>query len=129
MAIPRRRKRALAIDMTPMIDCVFQLLIFFMLSSTMNSPQLALELPRASASEEAPPAEIVISAARDGQVQVNGQPVAVGDLSARLHQLRMQMPAAQVTFRGDKQLPYNLVMQIMDAAQLAGIRNLNLAHE
>ena len=47
MEIPRRRRARVNIEMSPLIDCIFQLLIFFMLSSTFLTPSIRLTLPQA----------------------------------------------------------------------------------
>ncbi len=84
MKIRRQRRPAPGIDMSPMIDCVFQLLIFFMLSSSMMTPMIRLTLPKSSQKERPEMAEIVVTVDREGAVLVNTTPVAMNELEAKL---------------------------------------------
>ncbi|MCS7045737.1 MAG: biopolymer transporter ExbD [Gemmataceae bacterium] len=128
MAIARRRRRPLAFDMTPLIDCVFQLLIFFMLSSSLISPNLRLTLPKASTGAPGESPEIVVSLTREGTIFVNNEPTPVAALTERLRPLVQRSQTKLVTFRGDEQAPYQFFVQVLDAARKAGAANMHLAH-
>ena len=74
MKINRQRKPQMRMEMTPLIDCIFQLLIFFMLSSTFLTPSIRLSLPTAAAAGPPRGQQIIITLDADGQVFLNKQP-------------------------------------------------------
>lgn len=128
MTLIRSKRIAAGLDMTPLIDIVFQLLIFFMLSSAFASPAMKLALPKARASDPLIRSRIVIAAAPDGQVTVNGQPTTLDQLPERLRMLLQQDPTQPVRFEGDRLLSYQFFMSVTDAARSCGIRHLDLAY-
>ncbi len=129
MRIPRRRRTKLAIDLTPMIDCVFQLLIFFMLSSSFQPPMIQLALPRASSNDGKLAADILVSVDAKGQFFVNQSNVASDKLEERLRDVIAGKKDSVVSFRGDRGIPYHLFVQVLDAARQAGAVNVNVLHE
>jgi biopolymer transport protein ExbD len=129
MQFRRAKKPSTALDMGPLIDCVLQLLIFFMLSSTFMSPKVRIELPQATASDGATkPDSIVVTAGLDGRVFVNQDAVAIEGLEPVLRPLIDQSPTKAVIFRGDQAIPYGTFIQVIDAARRAGAKDLDIAH-
>lgn len=129
MQISRMPRDKMSMDMSPMIDCVFQLLIFFMLSSTFLTPALELTLPETSneASPEAP--EIIVTLSKDGEVFINTEPVSLETLRARLPEVVAQSKQKVVTIRGDSEMPYDFFVQALSAAQTSGAIHVNIAHD
>ena len=83
-----RPKRASAgLDMAPLIDVVFLLLIFFMLTSSFLQPSIPLTLPKAAASDDPPPAPVFVSVDTSGAVYINQDAVPRGNFSAALGSL------------------------------------------
>src|SRR5262245_55615112 len=106
MRLERRSLRRPQIDMTPMIDCVFQLLIFFMLTSTMQQSVIPVMLPSAAAQGKDQQADLTISIDPQGRLHLNQQPVAIDDLANQLRPLLALEPQRVVTIRGDRHMPY-----------------------
>lgn len=129
MQIARQRKPAAVLDMTPMIDCVFQLLIFFMLSSSFLTPSLKLTLPEATS--QAPPEhdEVYVSIDARGDVFVNHERVAIAQLGERLRPLVAESEKKIVSIRGDESMRYEFFVKVLDAAQASGAAHVSVAHD
>ena len=82
--IPRQRRPSLSIELSPLIDCVFLLLIFFMLSSTMLAPAIDLDLPDAAMASEVQAPEVVVTVDRRGQVLLNARRLDLEELAEQL---------------------------------------------
>jgi len=129
MRIPRRRRPPPVIDMTPMIDCVFQLLIFFMLSSSFQAPMVQLALPQAVTKDADQLTEIVVTVDAKGQYYINRIQVVPERLEEELRPHIAQSKRRVVTFRGDKDMPYQHFVRALDAARAAGAVHLDVLHE
>ena len=125
----RSKRVSLSLDMAPLIDVVFQLLIFFMLSSSFLTPMLRLTLPRATTQDTRKTERIVISVDASGEVFVNTQPVPMDQLRGTLERQLAGDAAKAVHVRGDQDMPYRLFIEVMDTARQAGARQINLLHD
>ncbi len=129
---PPRRRPPLVLELTPLIDVVFLLLIFFMVSTTfVNEPAgLAIDLPRSENRDLIPEGtDVAIQLAADGRVFVDEQPVAGDELRARLTAAALEDPATMVVLRADAAIEYGRVVQVMDLARDLGLRNFAIATE
>lgn len=129
MEFIRPRKPSLGLDMTPMIDIVFQLLIFFMLSSSFLNPSLKLTLPKAVQHDTREPEKIVLSMDKAGNVYINTQKFPKEELKSRLEIRLAKDSQKAVHLRGDAEMPYKNFVEIMDIARQAGARQINIVHE
>lgn len=130
MEIPRQRKPSVRMDMTPLIDCVFQLLIFFMLSSTFLAPHLRLELPRAAAQPISSRSDAVtISIGADGEVFLNNDRLDWDQLAPRLRVLVERAERKVVTVRCDETAEHRHFVRALDAARSSGAEHLNVAYQ
>ncbi len=118
----------LTLNLTPMIDVVFLLLIFFMVATSFIDPEkeMDVDLPPAlsgDALDEAPD-EITINIMRDGRYLVAGAEVDRAGLDATLERAARRNPETPVTIRGDRLVHYEKVVSVMDACGVAGLTNL-----
>ena len=116
-------------DMTPMIDCVFQLLIFFMLSSTFLTPSLELTLPKAASDELPEQEEVIVSLDAEGKVFVNQTEVQITGLREALEPVVAKSKKKIVTIRGDEGMRYEWFVKALAAAEASGAAHVNVAHE
>lgn len=124
----RRLAQSVKIDMTPIIDCVFLLLIFFMItSSIIKDPGIPVNLPAARSSDSQPDKDLVVTVKDDGSVYLNDKPIRKADLYVTLQTLRKQKGRDFLIVRGDKVIQYGVLVEIMDIARLAGIASVTLA--
>ena len=126
------RREELELNITPLIDIVFLLLIFFMVSTTFQKEsQLNVQLPEAT--EQAPaqptePVEIVISA--DGQYAIGGRKLSDNSLGTVIEALRQASEGDRdrpLVVRADARTPHQAVVRAMDAAARLGLQRLSIA--
>jgi len=120
----------MVLNLTPMIDVVFLLLIFFMVATTFLDPEreIDLELPKAESGRSAEQVleELVINVMRDGSVTLSGQQVDRDGLLQVLRTSAQQDPTTPVTIRGDRLSSHESIVTVMDACGVAGLRNLSV---
>ena len=131
MKFKRRRKNDQGISLTPMIDVVFLLLIFFMVSTTFTKEtHLQVELPEADAEAAGePPNSIEILVARDGSYSVNGRALfnrQVATLVAALQQAAAGDVDVPLVITADANASHQSVVTAMDAAGRAGFIHLSI---
>lgn len=116
--------------MAPLIDIVFQLLIFFMVASSFQKDErrLDLELPDSStATRGEAPLDIVVDVSREGRVFVAGSAVEDDELVAALSRAAAGRGTTPVTVRGDRLAHHERIVRVLDACGLAGLSNLSVA--
>ncbi|MFO0637530.1 MAG: biopolymer transporter ExbD [Nannocystaceae bacterium] len=126
----RRRGGDLAIDLTPLIDVVFQLLIFFVLTSTFqNNPSFRVKLPKAKNQDVTQqPKSVVVTIARDGTTEIEGKRVDERELTMRLCSAAQQDDGTGVNIRADEATEHQFVVKVMDAAKGCGLEKLGILH-
>lgn len=125
----RPKRVSAGLDMAPLIDVVFLLLIFFMLTSSFLQPSIPLSLPRAAASDEPPPAPVFVSVDSAGAVYINQDAVPRENFSAALGAFLAGREDRSVNFRGDRAMSYDIFVGLMDEARRAGAVQFNIVHE
>ncbi len=120
-----------AINLTPMVDVVFQLILFFLLGTkfTEMERKIGLEIPRVTSSQAlaATAERHVINVYPDGTLTFDGTPVSLEQLVQRLQDASGQGPSAGVLVRADAQGPFQAVATVLDACKRAGVRQLGIA--
>ena len=118
----------LVLNLTPMIDVVFLLLIFFMLATTFMDPEreIDLDLPEAASSvaQDTQQDEIIINVMRDGAIRLGDSTVDRSGLLSELRRAARENPEIAVTIRGDRLVTHEVIVSVMDACGQAGLRNL-----
>ena len=120
----RKKRRAHTIlDMTPLVDVIFQLLIFFLLTSTYSqavpsAANIPIDLPESKLkAEQELPTEIIISVDAASKVYWLDKQVSLEELTARLQEQATLNPNTLVLLRGDQQASYGMIGQIMSIIQ------------
>ena len=125
----RPKRPTLSIDMAPLIDVVFLLLIFFMLTSSFMPPSIPLTLPQASSKESSDSAKVIVSLDGEGRISISETLVQDVDFE-NLLKIELQKNATSVVhFRGDKSVDYGIFLQLMSRARAAGGQQFQLVHE
>ena len=128
MRIRREFTKRPRIEMIPLIDVVFLLLVFFiysMLSMTVHRG-LPVDLPTASTATVNEETFITITLQRDGQLFLEDQAVDIHSLASLLLQEKQKKPDMQVYLRADKEVSYQRAVKVMDIVRSAGINKLAL---
>lgn len=124
---------SLSFNMTPMIDIVFLLIIFFILSShfARQETQLELALPEAASGQEAAVDEtrrLIVSVMPDGQLQLAGAALDAVQLQQRIAYESQQAGGdLEVRIRSDRQAPYRQIEPILVACARAGVWKVTFA--
>jgi len=118
------------VDLIPMIDVVFQLVLFFMVSSTfVMTPGIALDLPESTSSEPVVLNRLVVTVASSSEVYLNRERVALTDLDSRLRELvgngDDDDPMSAV-IEGDRLVPYETLVAVLDILRRNGYRGIAL---
>jgi biopolymer transport protein ExbD len=118
MAISQRNKISVNFSSVGMTDVVFNLLIFFMLTSTLVHPTaLKLLLPRGTTQTSAKP-QTTVSITADQKLYIEQQPVAtIQELEALLKQKLGSAPETYISLHADKTVPFESVVEVLDIAQ------------
>ena len=117
-----------AIDITPMIDMVFILLIFFMVSTTfVKDMKLDLDRPAASSAVTASTKAIRLYIDSNGDTYMDGEPVQVWVIQSRLRDQLKTMTAKAVLVVTDIGVPAGRLVEVVDQARLAGATDVGVA--
>ncbi|MDR0584128.1 MAG: biopolymer transporter ExbD [Treponema sp.] len=125
----RKKTETAGVDITPLLDVVFQLLLFFILTSALVQPGIELDLPESDQTSEALEADLVISVDRDGRVFFNDRVVSIEKIETSLRSFAAQNSNGNVLVRVDGAASYRNFFTILDASRNAGVKNLHLAYE
>ena len=122
----QEKESSVSIEMTPLIDMVFLLLIFFLVATTFKEAeremQIALPFTDAAGPISTALREIIINVAEDGSIIVAGQTMSAGQLNALVNQAVKQNENQKVTIRGDKNTVYQNIASVLDVCKGAGIQ-------
>ena len=130
--ILREKKQEISVNLTPLIDVVFLLLIFFMVSTSFTrETQIELELPKADIEPlETKIDSLEISIDKEGRYFVNGKALvnrSIDTLKRAITSIIESNPEVAVIVSADANTPYQSVVTAMDATSQLGITNLKMA--
>ena len=117
------------INITPLLDLAFVLLIIFMITTPLLENSVNLIIPSSgAASAPVTPGQVqTISIDRREVLKLNDKPVTAADLPARLAELKRATPEVAVVIRPDRDLPVQKLVSLMDALQRAEISKVGIA--
>lgn len=123
-----------ALNLTPMVDVVLNLVMFFLVtthfSKAEEQQQFPVELPRVTSAQPLTglPDELVINIARDGSMYLGQQPRTEEELTVELRAAAARYSEQSVLIRGDADGLYQPVMTVLNICHEAGLKNLRLAN-
>jgi biopolymer transport protein ExbD len=128
---PHRQQSMMSdINVTPMVDVMLVLLIIFILTAPMFTHAVKLDLPKATSSPaQAAPGSVTIAIDAAGAIFWDKERVDAGQLDARLAKAAALAPQPELQLRADKNTRYEVVAQVMSAAQLRGLTRLGFVTE
>lgn len=131
MSFIRKQNEEPRIDLTPMVDVVFLLLIFFMISTTfVESPGISIKLPESSAQTvEREPQEIKVYLSREGDIFYRDKKISVAEFKAVLAEHQSAKELTTVLLLADQESRHGKVVTLMDLARDAGFTKLAIATE
>ena len=113
----------------PMIDIIFFLLVFFMMSmlTMVTQKTIALNLPKTTVAKVDTTKTVPVSVTKDGQIYVEQDPVTLEELSSRLATMKNSDEKLTVVLRGDTDVNYGAVVSVMEVIRLSGIERVSMA--
>ena len=126
----KREEDNFAMEMTPLIDVVFLLIIFFMVSTVFVdfSRRMEINLPSSKSSIiDEKPKTLEIEMSKDKKIVLAGKPITVLGLEQALRKLDVKGRKQTAIIKADKLLPYGEVIQVMGLLQKAGIPDISVA--
>lgn len=119
-----------AIDMTPMLDIVFIMLIFFIVTTSfVKESGVTVSRPSAETAAQDKKGNIMIAIKPNGEIWIDKRAVDVRSVRANVEKLRAESPESGVVIQADTDSRTGLLVQVMDQIRLAGIANISIAAE
>ena len=116
------------IDLTPMLDVVFIMLIFFIVTASfIKESGIEVNRPEAQTATKQDKANILIAISDDGQIWIDRRRIDVRNVRANIERLRAENPQGSVVIQADKQSTNEKLVAVMDAAREAGVYNVSIA--
>lgn len=129
MKVRQRTVKRARIEIIPMIDVIFFLLVFFMVSSLAMTKinSMPVSLPKTSSTPEAIKQNVILTIRKTGEVFLNKTPVTLDTLGKQLVYEMHDDPQGIVIVNADEGVDYGKVVQVMDRARQIGVRKFALA--
>ena len=116
------------VDMTPMLDIVFIMLIFFIVTTSfVKESGIEVNRPEAATAQRVEHGNILVGIKADGEVWIDRRPVDIAAVRAHIERLHAQNPEGAVVIVADKASENGILVQVMDQVQLAGVTEISLA--
>jgi len=116
------------INLTPMLDVVFIMLIFFVVTTSfVKESGVEVNRPSAETAQQQEQANILIAIRPNGEIWIDNRSVDVRAVRANVERLRADFPEGQVVIQGDREAQIGLLVRVMDQVRLAGITDVAIA--
>jgi biopolymer transport protein ExbD len=116
------------INLTPMLDVVFIMLIFFVVTTSfVKESGVEVNRPSAETTRQQEQANILIAIRPNGEIWIDNRSVDVRAVRANVERLRAEFPEGQVVIQGDREAQIGLLVRVMDQVRLAGITDVAIA--
>lgn len=124
----RNRRRSGGIDISPMMDMTFILLIFFVVTSTFTRETgIDVSKPKASSVKELSRESILIGVTRQGTIHINETQVNLSSLQTILRQMMAESPDRPVIIVSDRDAPSGKIVDVLDECNLAHVRKVSIS--
>jgi biopolymer transport protein ExbD len=116
-------------DLTPLIDMVFLLLIFFLLTSYLARPSIPVTLPEAEKAEFSKAQEVCITIKKEGSLLLNGDIVLADELLISLNRIYTINESIEIIIQSDKEAFFGRIIEVMDISKRAGAKSISFLVE
>ncbi|NPC58196.1 ExbD/TolR family protein [Caenimonas soli] len=118
------------INMTPLVDVMLVLVVIFIITAPLLASSIRLDLPRTDAAKpNDAPKFVTVVLDKTGGTFLNEKPVTAAQLAERLVQAARDNPETEIQLRADQAVPYGRVVEVMGAAQKAGLNRIGFVAE
>ena len=125
MQFKEKKKKRFAINITSLIDVMFILLIFFMVSSSfVEQPGMKLELPAMKSQEVAKVEKMALYVSKEGELFINDKPVTLDSLQYVIKAAIPNIKEKTLVLKADKAVEHGIVVRIMDIAKRSGLSKI-----
>lgn len=127
MEFERRRRRHTHIDIAPLVDVVFNLLLFFVITYNVTAdPAIKIRLPQSATADEQTEEPIVITISQQGETYVDEHLVPVGEIAQIIRQRFSEKREPSVKIKADRDVSIGLLVQVVDAVKLSGCSTFSI---
>jgi len=126
MKVIVRKKIPLSLEIAPLIDIVFLLLIFFLLTSLGSKQAMQLDLPKSSTAKQAQES-LSIWITKKGEIFVNDEKVKMEFLLSFLRTILEEKENKVISIKADANVPFKIPVQVMDISRKAGAEQISIA--
>jgi len=129
MQFRRRLKPEVNLNIVPMIDVVFQLVLFFMVATTfVITPGISLVLPSSATAEKVAVSKLVVTVVSAEEVYLNRERYTLSGLDRKLSEMSQKEKAEvkTVVLEGDRSISYSLLVRVLDVLRRNGFKGINL---
>lgn len=118
------------INMTPLVDVMLVLVVIFIITAPLLASTIRLDLPGTEAAKPTDaPRFVTVAIDASGGLFLNDQPVSAAELAQRLADSGRTQPDTEVQLRADQTVPYGRIVEVMGAAQKAGLNRIGFVAE
>ncbi len=118
------------VNLTPMLDVVFIMLIFFIVTASfVKESGIDVNRPNAATAERKEKGNILVAISADNQIWIDRRQVDPRALRANIERMHAENPMGAVVIQADEESKNKLLVQVMDAARSAGVKNVSIAAE
>jgi len=116
------------IDMTPLIDMVFILLIFFIVATSfVRESGIEVDRPQAASATSKENVSMLIGVTSAGRIYIEGHEIDIQNIKGRMDSFLAEVPGGSVVIAADKSCPTGITIKVLDYCRLAGVKNLSVA--
>jgi biopolymer transport protein ExbD len=129
MIISTVKRKRIRVDMAPLIDVVFLLLIFFMLTFAMQGRGMDLNLPEGSSASAQTEKPLVIKLENDNSIRIDSDPVALDMLYEKISEKVKSNQSKTIVIESGRKARYEIFAQALDAARKAGVKDFSIIRD
>lgn len=124
----RRESEEAQIDLTPMLDVVFIMLIFFIVTTSfVKETGIDINRPSASTAEKKSKGNILIAIKSNGEIWIDQRHIDVRAVRANIQRMKAKFPQSAVIIQSDTESKTGVLVKVMDQIRLAGVQNISIA--
>jgi biopolymer transport protein TolR len=117
------------INVVPLVDVVLVLLVIFMVTAPLLYRGIDIDLPKSSTNTIKPEERVVVTVDKSRQVFIDKEEVALNQVEGALQAIKNRSPDVTLYLRADRDVPYGVIVEVMDAIKRVGIDKLGMVTE
>lgn len=124
----KRETEEAQLDLTPMLDVVFIMLIFFIVTTSfVKETGVDINRPSASTAEKKSKGNILIAIRPNGEIWIDKRQIDIRAVRANIQRMKAKFPQSSVIIKSDSEAKTGVLVKVMDQIRLAGVQNISIA--